>query len=83
MVQNNTVPKMAKKCNNEYTYFYDENGHFIIILSDVIGTDESTADEIKVAFELMVQSIKSKLIITVPLKISILPYFQVRKHSQR
>lgn len=53
--------KDGKKCNNEYTYFYDENGHFIIILSDVIGTDESTADEIKVAFELMVQSIKSKI----------------------
>lgn len=47
--------KGEELCSNAYNSFYDDNGNFIMILSDGMGDDDRAAVESKMAVDLMEQ----------------------------
>lgn len=47
--------KGEELCSNAYNSFYDDNGNFIMILSDGVGDDDRAAVESKMAVDLMEQ----------------------------
>ncbi len=61
--------KDGELCSNAYNSFYDDNGNFIMILSDGMGTDERAANESKLAVDLIKQYAKQGTDYNLPLKI--------------
>lgn len=54
---------------NAYSSFYDNNGHFVMILSDGMGDDDRAAVESKMAVDLIKQYAKQGTDYNLPLKI--------------
>ena len=57
----------GEQCSNSYTYFYDDNGNFIMILSDGMGLDERATVESKMAVDLIKQYTKQGTDYNLPL----------------
>ena len=56
-------------CSNAYNSFYNDNGNFIMILSDGMGDDDRAAVESKMAVDLIKQYAKQGTDYNLPLKI--------------
>ena len=61
--------KGEELCSNAYNSFYNDNGNFIMILSDGMGDDDRAAVESKMAVDLIKQYAKQGTDYNLPLKI--------------